>query len=81
MSQNRDDAPRGELGAGILDLEAVAVLCAVDRDRSVSAAARAFGVSRSTAWRKLEELEATLGCRLVVQQTFERLRELRLFGE
>lgn len=43
MSQNRDDAPHGELGAGILDRDSARVR--------------------------------------LVPQTFERLRELRLFGE
>ena len=74
MSQKRDEAPLGVPGAGRLDLEAVALLCALDRERSVAAAARACGVSRSTTWRKLGELEAALGCRLVERSP----RHLRL---
>lgn len=74
MSQPRDEPSPGEPRAGPLDLEAVAILCALDRERSVYAAARACGVSRSTAWRKLAELEAALGCRLVERSP----RHLRL---
>ncbi|MEZ4451102.1 MAG: LysR family transcriptional regulator [Nannocystaceae bacterium] len=62
------------MGARTLDLEAVAILCAVDRERSVSAAAAACGVPRSTAWRKLEQLEAAMACRLVERSA----RHLRL---
>lgn len=69
MSRERD-----EVAAGILDLGAVALLCALERARSVASAARACGVSRSTAWRKLEELERSVGCRLVERSA----RHLRL---
>ncbi|MCA9638623.1 MAG: LysR family transcriptional regulator, partial [Myxococcales bacterium] len=74
MSQDRDKQRPDEPAAGPLDLEALAILCAVDRARSVSSAARACGVPRSTAWRKLEQLEAALGCRLLERSA----RHLRL---
>lgn len=79
MSQKRDGrGGRGDSGAlltgAALDLEAVAILCAVGRERSVSAAARACGLPRSTAWRKLQQLEDALGCRLVERSS----RHLRL---
>ncbi len=73
MSQKRDDVPSLD-GGGLLDLEAVAVLCAIGRERSVSAAARACGLPRSTAWRKLRQLESALDCRLVERSS----RHLRL---
>ncbi|MEZ4384942.1 MAG: LysR family transcriptional regulator [Nannocystaceae bacterium] len=73
MSQSQDDDEVSRAAAP-LDLETVAILCAVGRERSVSSAARSCGLPRSTAWRKLRQLEAALGCKLVERSA----RHLRL---
>lgn len=48
-----------------MDLEGLAVLCAVEQEGSIGAAARALGLPRTTAWRRLNRLEQDLGCGLV----------------
>ena len=48
-----------------MQLEGLAVLCAVQTTGTISAAARALQLSRTTAWRRLNDLEEDLGCRLV----------------
>ena len=56
-----------------MQLEGLAILCEVDETGSISAAARSLGLSRTTAWRRLNDLENQLDCRLV-ERTKRNLR-------
>lgn len=48
-----------------MDLLGLTVLCAVAAEGSINAGARSLGLSPTTAWRRLNRLEADLGCRLL----------------
>ena len=48
-----------------MTLDGLAVLCSVADERSINGAARALDIAPSTAWRRLQQLERDLQCRLV----------------
>ena len=58
----------------MIELKAILLLCSLEKSGSISGAARAMNMPRATAWRHIQRLEESIGCRLLERsQSHNRL--------